>query len=98
MVEITLLDPDGGPSRKINLAAGSNLFLSLAGQGVDLPSVCGGGGECGKCRVKINKIKLQELNSAERGLIPSPLRKKGYRLACQLQAEPGMKLTLPRSK
>lgn len=98
MVEITLLDPDGGPSRKVSLTAGSNLFLALAGQGIDLPSVCGGGGECGKCRVKIDAAELREPNRVEQGLVPSPLRKKGYRLACQMQAEQGFKLTMPRSQ
>jgi Na+-transporting NADH:ubiquinone oxidoreductase subunit F len=92
---VTLKDPANGLSRQVQLKAGNNLFLELAANGVELPSVCGGGGECGKCRVRFEGHDLREANEVEKGLIPAPLRKQGFRLACQVQARDGLTLVLP---
>ena len=83
MAVITLSDPAAKAPHKTKLRKGSNLFLSLATHGVNLPSDCGGGGECGLCRVKIETSDLPGANSIESGLVPKPLQKQGYRLACQ---------------
>jgi len=80
---VTLYDPASEATRQIRLRKGSNLFLSLATRDVELPSRCGGGGECGKCKVKFEVTDLPEPNNAELGLVPGPLRDQGYRLACQ---------------
>jgi Na+-transporting NADH:ubiquinone oxidoreductase subunit F len=80
---ITLTDPAAKAPRKVKLRKGSNLFLSLATHGINLPSDCGGGGECGLCRVRIETSDLPGVNPIESGLVPKPLQKQGYRLACQ---------------
>jgi ferredoxin len=93
---ITLIDPALSASRQINLRKGSNLFVTLATHHINLPSVCGGGGECGKCRVRIEAVELPEANPVELGLVPKPLRKKGYRLACQQEVKNNITLHLPK--
>lgn len=95
-VVITLMDPAVGKPQKIKLRKGSNLFLSLATHGVSLASVCGGGGECGKCRVQFEMAGLPEPNDGELGLIPKKMRERGYRLACQHKADQNLTLHLPR--
>jgi len=80
---ITLHDPGIDGPRQLKLRKGSNLFLTLATHDIDLPSLCGGGGECGKCRVRFEAAGLPEANDIERVLIPRRLREQGYRLACQ---------------
>ena len=80
---ITLIDPAAETPQQVRLRRSSNLFLSLATHGINLPSDCGGGGECGLCRVKIETSDLPGANSIESGLVPKPLQKQGYRLACQ---------------
>lgn len=80
---LTLIDPAAKTPQRVKLRRGSNLFLSLATHGINLPSDCGGGGECGLCRVKIETSELPAANSIESGLVPKPLQKQGYRLACQ---------------
>jgi ferredoxin len=80
---ITLHDPSAGSPRRLKLRKGSNLFLTLATHAINLPSICGGGGECGKCRVRFEAAELPEANAIEIGLIPRRLREQGYRLACQ---------------
>lgn len=80
---ITLHDPARGSPQQLRLRKGSNLFLTLATHDINLPSICGGGGECGKCRVRFEAAEPPEANDVELGLIPKRLRQQGYRLACQ---------------
>lgn len=84
---ITLIDPGASNQRQVKLRKGSNLFLSLATHDVNIASICGGGGECGKCRVRLETTGLPEANDIEIGLIPKRLREQGYRLACQQKVE-----------
>jgi ferredoxin len=98
MANITLKDPAGGRSRSVQLKAGSNLFSALAANGIELPSVCGGGGECGKCRVQFDAGDLRDANDIEKGLVPKPLRKRGFRLACQMEVQDGLSLVMPGPK
>ena len=95
LATVHIIDPETGLSSDVILKKGSNLFLALATHGVRVPSVCGGGGECGKCRVRFGSPNLRDANSIEKGLIPRPLRKQGYRLACQMEVEEKLKLYLP---
>lgn len=93
---ITLIDPALSSPQQVRLRKGSNLFVSLATHHISLPSHCGGGGECGKCRVKIEAVDLTEANPVELGLVPKPLRKQGYRLACQQEVKNNITLYLPK--
>jgi len=92
---ITLHDPAASVPRRVTLRKGSNLFLSLATHDINLPSICGGGGECGKCRVRFEAAKLPPANDIELGLIPRRLLEEGYRLACQQQVAYDVALHLP---
>ena len=80
---ITLHDPASDSPQQVKLRKGSNLFLTLATHDINLPSICGGGGECGKCRVRFGAAGVPEVNDIELGLVPRRLREQGYRLACQ---------------
>ncbi len=93
---ITLLSPEACSRQQVRLRKGSNLFLSLATHDIGLPSECGGGGECGKCRVKLESNDLPEANSIELRLVPRSLREQGYRLACQQEVTKDISLHLPR--
>jgi len=93
---ITLIDPIDNTWRQVRLRKGSNLFLSLANHNINLPSKCGGGGECGKCRVKIEAADLAAANTVEKGLVPKRLREQNYRLACQQEVKNNITLYLPK--
>ncbi|NOR20778.1 MAG: 2Fe-2S iron-sulfur cluster binding domain-containing protein [Xanthomonadales bacterium] len=80
---ITLIDPQVAAPKQVKLRQGSNLFLSLATHDINLPSICGGGGECGKCRVQFDVSEAPGANSIELAIIPRRLREQGWRLACQ---------------
>ena len=94
-IVITLLDPSISYSQKLKLRSGSNLFLSLATRDISLPSICGGGGECGKCRVKLETNDLPAPHEIEIKLIPKRLREQGFRLACQQRPTGDITVHLP---
>ncbi len=98
MKVITLVDAEGESVRRLKIRQGANLFLALAEQGTDLPSVCGGGGDCGKCRVKLESPNLPEPNPTEQGLIPKALQRQGFRLACQHHVADDLRLHLPKNR
>ena len=95
-VVITLIDPAATKPQQLRLRKGSNLFLSLATHDVSLASICGGGGECGKCRVQFEMADLPGPNDSELGLIPKKMWERGYRLACQHEADKNLTLHLPK--
>jgi len=96
LVTVTLVDPQTGASRQLKLRKYSNLFNSLAGHDVNIPSICGGGGECGKCRVRMEASDLPAASDIELGLIPKRLREQGFRLACQHELRNTLTLHLSR--
>lgn len=96
-IVVTLIGSALNQPQQVKLRKGSNLFLSLATHNVSLDSICGGGGECGKCRIRFESTDLPEPNDVEMGLIPRRLRDQGYRLACQQKAGKDMTLHLPDS-
>ena len=95
-VTITLFDPSLSEPKQVRVRKDSNLFHSLSSHSINVPSVCGGGGECGKCRVKIEAPDLLPVNDAEQGLIPKRMRESGFRLACQQKVENNMTVWLAK--
>jgi ferredoxin len=91
---ITLIDPSQARPQKVKLRIGSNLFLALAHHDINLPSICGGGGECGKCKIRYDSADLPGPNSIEQGLIPRRQRERGVRLACQQEVTTNITLQL----
>jgi Na+-transporting NADH:ubiquinone oxidoreductase subunit F len=81
-------------ARKLHAEAGGTLLAALAGQGILLPSVCGGRGICGRCRVKV-LAGGGELNSKEQAKLSPDEQGKGIRLACQLRIAGDLKIEIP---
>jgi len=98
LATVTLVGTALAQPHQVRLRKGSNLFLSLATHGFNLPSHCGGGGECGRCKVKIETGDRAPENAVERDLIPAQLREMGFRLACQQKVENDITVRLPMGK
>lgn len=87
-----IFQPSG---RRGDVKSGSNLKDAARRLGVDIESICGGAGTCGKCKVRIEeglfakhgvkpqKDNLSPLTEPERKHLSAHLKKQGYRLACQ---------------
>ncbi len=66
--------------RKIEVSEGETLLRAALEAGAHINASCGGGGVCGKCRVIIEKGKVE--GGVTEKLSPEDLE-QGYRLACQ---------------
>jgi len=64
---------------------GVSIFNAAKALGIDLSSLCGGKGTCGKCKVKIEEGMqgLNHVTEQELKHVTEEEREAGYRLACQ---------------
>ena len=90
-----ILSVDLGHGEPLTVSArpGATVFDSLAGQGIDLPSTCGGGQQCGLCQVRVCDAAPAPTHS-ERALILAERLQAGFRLACSLRPDQPMRLGL----
>ncbi|WP_299792162.1 2Fe-2S iron-sulfur cluster-binding protein [uncultured Shewanella sp.] len=74
------------------MSSHENLLDSLLHHDIALPSTCGGGGTCGRCKIKVDlNIKV---TSADRSQLSEQELQSGYRLACQHNSNEVEQLTL----
>ena len=82
--------------RRFDVAQGAVLFEAATEAGVEVDTVCGGNGSCGKCKVRF----------ADRSPAPTPLDflhlsageiRRGFRLSCQVVARHDMVVDVPAS-
>ncbi|MBN1368341.1 MAG: DUF4445 domain-containing protein [Dehalococcoidales bacterium] len=69
--------------RRGDCPSDSSLLECARYLGVDIVSICGGVGDCGRCIVQILKGKVSPLTDNERQLLDKAMIAKGYRLACR---------------
>ena len=75
--------------------AGLSILECAHQSGIDLVSLCGGAGTCGKCKVQIVGGEVSEPRQKEEEALASEELSKGYRLACQTYAESELVLNVP---
>lgn len=75
--------------KRLRVAAGKNLLEAAREIGVNINSICGGRGICGKCRVIIRSEKenLSPPSEAENLLLSEEGLNSGFRLACQAEVK-----------
>ena len=73
---------------------GGHLLVTLAENGIFVPSACGGGGTCGQCRVKVLKGG-GELLPTEASLISKKESREHQRLACQVAVFQDLEVRVP---
>jgi uncharacterized 2Fe-2S/4Fe-4S cluster protein (DUF4445 family) len=79
-------------NKQITVADGESLIRAAMEAGVHINASCGGGGVCGKCRVKI------ESGDVEGGIsekLTDQDREKGYRLACLAKVTSDLIVRIP---
>ena len=79
------------PDKSVTVPAGSKLLQTLAGNGVFLPSACGGGGTCAQCKCKVLDGGGEALPTEEPHFTRGELR-EGWRLSCQVAVKHDMKI------
>ena len=87
------IDINGG-ERTIVAAQGNTLLTTLSGEGIFLPSACGGGGSCGMCKCQVleggGEILPTEVNFFTR-----KEQAEHWRLGCQVKVKSDLKIHVP---
>lgn len=75
----------------------AQLLAFLRKIGIELPSICGGLGTCGKCVVRVLEglKNLNALTESEGRLLPSGHLREGYRLACMTRLIGNARIMIP---
>ncbi|TQV78145.1 2Fe-2S iron-sulfur cluster binding domain-containing protein [Exilibacterium tricleocarpae] len=84
-VPVQVYNQTGSLARELRLPTGATLIDALAQQGIELPSLCGGGGNCGQCLVRIQAEA--PVSADDRRLIATERLAAGYRLACRQRVD-----------
>ncbi len=80
--------------RTFSAKEGANLLKVLQKEGYELPSLCGGMGLCGKCRVKIFS-GAQPATESDREFFSEEELQEGFRLSCRVEVENDLDLAIP---
>lgn len=79
----------------IEVERGAILLGAIRKAGIRIRSICGGEGECGTCRVILNKGEVSDVSTKyEKWLSPQEIS-EGYRLACQIRVQSDCEFTIP---
>ena len=81
---------------KSRCAEGTLLSDAARMAGINLLSVCGNKGLCGRCRVKLLAGNGSPPTQEERELLGEDEISRGYRLACQTRISGDVKVFLPQ--
>ena len=95
------LTPQGDITLKLNerelvVSPGSSLLSTLSGNGVFLPSACGGGGTCGLCKCQITEGGGAILPT-ETGFFTRREQFDSWRLGCQVKVRESMTIHVPEA-
>ncbi|MCX6321152.1 MAG: NADH:ubiquinone reductase (Na(+)-transporting) subunit F [Bacteroidia bacterium] len=82
--------------REIVVSPGSNLLSTLSGNGIFLPSACGGGGTCGKCKCQITEGGGSILPT-ETGFFTRKEQHNHWRLGCQVKIREDLTIKVPEA-
>ncbi len=73
---------------------GSTLLTTLSGQGIFLPSACGGGGTCGVCKCQVLD-GAGSILPTETGFFTRKEQLNNWRLSCQVKVRQDIKIRIP---
>lgn len=81
--------------KMVEVERGTILLDALREAGIAVNSICGGDGECGTCKVILNKGEVSDTSSKyQKWLSPDEIS-EGYRLACQIKVQSDCEFTIP---
>ena len=89
---------DFQPIGRRGVFGGEQSLLDCARElNVDLVSVCGGAGNCNRCKVKIVAGQATQLTADENAALRQDELEQGYRLACQCRVNNDLVVEIPES-
>ncbi|MDP8225053.1 MAG: FAD-binding oxidoreductase [Candidatus Lernaella stagnicola] len=90
--ECTIDINDG--KREVKVDGGGSLLSALVGEGIFIPSACGGRGSCGYCRCGIDEGGGPVLPTEESWLSPDEVA-SNMRISCQVKVRNDMRIRIP---
>jgi Na+-transporting NADH:ubiquinone oxidoreductase subunit F len=82
--------------RELNVSPGTNVLFTLSGNGIYLPSACGGGGTCGMCKCQVVEGGGSILPT-ETGFFTRKEQQTNWRLGCQVKIREDINIKVPES-
>jgi len=82
--------------KELNVSPGSSLLSTLTGNGIFLPSACGGGGTCGMCKCQVTDGGGSILPT-ETGFFTRKEQQNNWRLGCQVKIRESITVKVPES-
>lgn len=86
-----IIQPQG---RTVSVLRSTALIAAAAGVGVVIDTPCGGGGTCGKCRVRVIQ-GAAEPTAEDRAVFKNSELADGWRLACRLRVQSDLVVEIP---
>jgi len=87
-----LFNPMG---KVVEAERGDNLLEVMRREGVRIEALCGGKGECGKCRVILEKGEVEKKSSLPDKFLKASELAEGYYLACMVRLKGDCTFTIP---
>jgi uncharacterized 2Fe-2S/4Fe-4S cluster protein (DUF4445 family) len=85
-------------NRKIEGEEGKTLYEVLSEEGIEIDSLCGGRGICGKCKVQVKSEGSIPLTPAEKEKLSAAEIDQGVRLACQIRLNENLSVVIPHER
>src|SRR5215472_16686372 len=83
--------------KRVEVLAGGTLLDAAHAAGIELASVCGGHGHCGRCRLTVLSGDIGGPAEADHSFLSQPELDDGQRLACQSHIAGGVRVHVPRA-
>src|SRR5262245_7440828 len=83
--------------KRVEVPAGGTLLDAAHAAGIELASVCGGHGHCGRCRLTVLAGDIGDPAAADHGFLSQPELDDGQRLACQTHTAGRIRGHVPRA-
>jgi uncharacterized 2Fe-2S/4Fe-4S cluster protein (DUF4445 family) len=81
--------------RMVEVERGTILLDALRDAGINIRSICGGDGDCGTCKVILNKGEVSHVSTKYKEWLSPEEIAEGYYLACQIRVLSDCEFTVP---
>ena len=81
--------------KMVEVERGSVLLDAIREAGINIRSICGGDGDCGTCKVILNKGEISHVSTKYKDWLSPQEISEGYYLACQIRILSNGEFTIP---
>ena len=82
-------------NRDVEAEVGDNLLAVMREEGIHIESLCGGKGQCGKCKVILQRGKVEKISTTPDKFLSAAELEHGYHLACMVRLMGDCEFTIP---